>query len=187
MIQPAWQTARLTIRDAVQTDAPALQSILESIADTLRVEGKESIARDAMKRMIEEGELPPAGTRDRFRLQAILSKEADACVGYLGVYHGFPHADTLYICTLTIAKQHRGKGYGTEVVRAIREMPLCEEFPSLRLWVSLNNWAALRFWIAQGFANITAFTGTRVYGHNATAGLELESAAAAHDRMEEVL
>lgn len=174
MINPSWETKRLQVRDAVLEDAAVLQGLLESIRDTLTLEGKGEIAPDEMKRMVIEGVLPPGGTQDRFRLQVVEEKKSDQPIGFLGVYHGYPQDNVLYISTLTIARQHQRQGYGSEIIQDLFSLSGCRGYQAFRLWVALKNWIALRFWIDRGFTHVVKYTGDKVFSMAASAGLELE-------------
>ncbi len=174
MINSSWETKRLQVRDAVFEDVPVLQRLLESIRDTLTLEGKEEITPDEMKRTVLEGTLPPGGTRDRFHLQVVESKESDKSIGFLGVYHGYPTDNVLYISTLVIGRQHQRQGYGSEIIADLFSLSGCRGYEVSRLWVALKNWNALRFWINQGFIHVVKYTGDKTFSMAASAGLELE-------------
>jgi len=173
MIDPRWTTKRLIVSDSVASDIPQLQLVLESIADTLHLEGKRVIEHDDMNRTFLLGDLPPNGQLQRFRLQTISRKDNGDIIGYLTLYHGYPSLDTLYIASLSICKDSQGEGFGGEVVDQIRYLPGLHNYRVHRLVVSVGNWNALRFWTYNGFKEIVRINGNLIAGDGSDAKIEL--------------
>ena len=173
MIYSHWATERLVVNDSVLDDMPLLQSVLESIADTLRLEGKEAIAPDEMVQMFYNGDLPPNGIKDQYRLQSISLKEIGTIIGYLSLYHGFPDDGSFYIGSLSIHKTFHNQGFGSEVIRQMGQLEALKAYPTHRVLVSVPNWGAVRFWTRHGFTRIVQVIGDLHEGKNDIAKLEL--------------
>src|SRR5262245_35430987 len=97
MIDAAWRTERLRVSDASAEELPQLEGVLASNSATLLLEGIQKPDPDELRRWLTEGNLPPNGQRERYRLQTIWRMDTNEAVGYLSVYHGHPDSATLYI------------------------------------------------------------------------------------------
>jgi len=173
MIDPTWITERLAVRDSVAEDVPRLQLVLESISDTLRLEGRAEIAPDEMCQIFLNGDLPPHDEKDRYRLQTISRKDSGEIIGYLSLYHGYPDSDTLYVGSLSICRDCQGKAFGAEIVERMPFLEGLKDYPVHRLVVTVRNWGAVRFRTRHGFTHVVRVEGYLHSGDGPGARLEV--------------
>lgn len=126
-----------------------------------------------MRKKLLQGDLPPNGKMELFRLQTISRKENSEIIGYLSLYHGYPEPDTLYIASLSIRKDCQGERYGSEVVDHLMYLPGLNKYRTHRLVVTVRNWAAVRFWTRHGFTQVVNVEGDLLMGDGSGARLEL--------------
>lgn len=171
-----WETPRLIIRDAVETEIEALSGIIAATSYVLKWEGKiGEVAPDYIEKMLKQGDLPPFGTRKNFRLQTIILSVTGEIIGYIEIYHGYPEPDVLWIASLDIHPSFQQLGLGTEIIEALcAQTKTLSFYRSLRLCVALKNYPALRFWTTTGFDHIIKFYGEKLYNPKTRAGFVLE-------------
>jgi len=183
MIPSYWETQRLTVKDSVMADLPELDQILIACAyieewSGWRHEHPEGQSEKSMRPLLTEGELPPNGSKEFFRLQSIRLGEAGPIIGFLAIYHGFPTADIVWILYLFIHPNFQGKGYGQESARGLAEQLRRLGFSGMRLVVDVKNWPAMRFWIQDGFDRIVDMMGDKTISEETFAHLILEKSLA---------
>lgn len=173
MINHTWHTPRLRIADSRAEDLPQLEQVLISNSATFLLDGTDNPHADELRRWLMEGDLPPGGRLNAYRLQTI--SRADNCevIGYLSVYHGYPDMQTLYISSFFIKHDCQGNGFGAEVMRTMPELDGLSDYPKYRLVVTVRNWGALRFWTKCGFTTIVRIEGDLNADTGYTARLEL--------------
>jgi GNAT superfamily N-acetyltransferase len=110
---------------------------------------------DPIQVALLEGALPPGGRKELFRLQSIRLRPAGELIGFLGTYHGFPDAETLWIVVLAFDPRFQRQGYGTELVGELGELAVgLGTFTRMRGFICLGNLPALRFFVQAGFDRI---------------------------------
>lgn len=175
IIASSIETQNLTIRDAVQNDAPALKSICASWSDKLLLEG-EGFEEGYIEKCISAGDLPPIAnaSKEFYQLKSIYSKGDSNIVGFLDVYHGYPKPSTVWISIFVVNAEVQQHGVGREAVAAIAAEAKEKGYSSIGIGVHLKNWKGLRFWTKNGFDKITDIRGDKEYGSNNFSVLYLE-------------
>ncbi|MCD1260016.1 GNAT family N-acetyltransferase [Paenibacillus athensensis] len=170
LLKPIWQTEKLLITDIALEEIHDLQHLYETSSNLLHWDGREPDPA-YVNQCYHVGDLPPDGLKENYKLQAI--KRGKELVGFISLYHGYPHADTAYLSFLCMGNHFKGRGYGREVVQQLVSELQALHFKEIRINVSLKNWQALRFWIQNGFTKLNGMYGDREYSKEATGSLEL--------------
>jgi diamine N-acetyltransferase len=179
LLPAIWKTERLTVVDSTPDDVPELQAINDVVSQTrswMQVEGQENPAC-SMLIALQEGVLPPTPDRskDYFRLQSIRLGSSPGLIGFLGVYHGFPDANTFWINAITFHPDFQGKGYGPELMLRLGEIAgQLGGYTRMRTYVELTNWPSLRLCVKAGLDKIVEIVGVKVQADNAEAHALLE-------------
>jgi ribosomal protein S18 acetylase RimI-like enzyme len=166
-----WETERLKVEDSALDEVQELQQIHDAVPETQSEDEPEY----PMLSALEEGVLPPTPNKSKefFRLQSIRMRSSDELIGYLGVYHGFPKDDILWINTLTLHPKFQGKGYGTELMMGLSEIvKQLESYTQMRTYVALNNWRSLRLCVKVGLNKMVEIAGDKVHSDQAHVLLE---------------
>ncbi len=108
------ETPRLIIRDSVLEECDKLQEINEA-SDYIEKWVGWKTPKDYVLKTMTEGNLPPGGKKELFRLMSIYLKDTEAIIGVLELYHGYPTAADLCVGWLFIHPQHQKHGYAKEV------------------------------------------------------------------------
>jgi diamine N-acetyltransferase len=179
MISTQWETQRLTVQDSVLSDLPDLDPILEACSyieewSGWRHQHPESQFDKSMRPLLMEGELPPNGSKEFFRLQSIHLSESEPIIGFLAIYHGYPTPDIVWILYLFIHPDFQGKGYGQEIAQGLSDQLRPLGYAGLRLVVDLKNWPAIRFWVQDGFDRIIEVLGDKTISEETFAHFILE-------------
>lgn len=170
-----WETERLFVRDAVlDTDLDGLQKLWESTAYIGEYDGQPERKEDDMHKDLTEGDLPPGGTKEFFRLQPFFTKETSEMVGFITLYHGYPDEKTIWVTFFYVNSSQQKNGFGQEVIQQFATEVAKSGFQKLMLTVALKNWGAIRFWSKAGFDKITGVYGDKTYAINTFAHLGLE-------------
>ena len=129
-------------------------------------------------RNITEGDLPPSPDAciKFYSFKAVCLKNTGLPIGYVGLYHGFPDASTIWIDILVVDPAYQGQGYAKEVVGGIVQSAREIGYATIGIGVALKNWPALRFWVKQGFDRIVKVAGDSEYSETAFATLSLRRA-----------
>lgn len=173
MIDASWSTSRLYITDTAAKDIPHLQLALNTIQDTLRLEGKTDADPEEMQTIFTYGDLPPGGRKECYRLQSISLRQSRELIGFISLYHGFPEPETLYIASLSIQMDRQNHLYGTELIAQLPQLPGLAGYTKHRVVVSVRNWRALKFWVQNGFNTLVGVSGELDAVTSETARLEL--------------
>jgi diamine N-acetyltransferase len=86
-IPAEWKTKRLIIGDLRKEEIHRVQTLYEKGSYIHQWDGG-SLDEGFVKRCFLEGDLPPGGTKENFRIQVIRMKESDELVGLLVSYRG---------------------------------------------------------------------------------------------------
>lgn len=166
----------MVIKDSTIADSPELDQVLTACAYIEEWSGWKSEPGSAksMLPMLTEGELPPNGSKEFFRLQSLRFSDTGQMIGFLAMYHGFPTANIAWIVYLAIQPDFQGMGYGQELVSGLSEKEKTLGFTAMRLLVDVKNWPALRFWVQGGFNKIIQIQGDKIMSENTFAHLILE-------------
>ena len=183
LLPPCWRTERVEVTDSTLAEAPDLQRIYDAVPQVggwTRVEGQDEPAHP-MRAALQEGVLPPTPDSSKafFRLQSIRLPDTDELIGFLGVYHGFPQPDTLWINVIALHPTFQGQGYGSEVLiglcGVVRQL---ESYARVRTYVRLTNWPSLRMCVKAGLDRMVRIAGDRVHSGQAEAHVMLEGSLA---------
>jgi diamine N-acetyltransferase len=179
-----WETSRLTVGDGRMLDLPELQAAYQACAYIESWTGLSSESGDPIRSALVDGDLPPGGSKEFFRLQSVRSKETGRLVGFLEMYHGYPTAEVFWVGLLVIPPEFQKNGYGRELTDGLKEMLRnLGGYRVIRLGVALKNWPAIRFWVQVGFDRIITVNGDDLYSDKTFAFLVLESSLAARSDM----
>lgn len=172
-----WKTDRFGVEDSTFDEVQELQQIYDAVPQTqgwTRVNGEDE-PEYPMLYVLKVGVLPPDGSLEFFRLQSIRFRDTNQLIGFLGVYHGFPQEDILWINTLTIHPKFQGKGYGSELMiglsNAVKQL---NNYSRIRTFVPLTNWPSLRLCVKAGLDKIVMIVGDKVHSKNAESHVMLE-------------
>ncbi|PFG03508.1 GNAT family N-acetyltransferase [Bacillus sp. es.034] len=171
-IPAKWKTKRLIVEDLRKEEIQRVQSLYEKGSYIHQWDGG-SLDEGFVERCFLEGDLPPGGTKENFRIQVIRIKESEDLVGLLVSYHGHPVPDSFYINYLSIDPDYHKQGLGQEIVEELLNMVNQHEFKEVRANVALKNWGAIRFWTKLGLDTINGIYGDSEYGENRFADIEL--------------
>ncbi|MGG4168947.1 GNAT family N-acetyltransferase [Rossellomorea vietnamensis] len=171
-IPTKWKTKRLIVRDLRKEEIHHVQALYEKGSYIHQWYGG-TLDEGFVKRCFVEGDLPPGGAKENFRIQVIQMKESDEVVGLLVSYHGHPVPDSFYINFLSIDPEYQKLGLGQEVVEELLEIVKRHEFKEVRANVALKNWGAIRFWTKLGLDTINGIYGDSEYGEERFADIEL--------------
>jgi len=177
LLPSQWESERLAITDAQRVEVDELQAVYDALSYTDEWAGppQESPQQSPILDSLKQGNLPPDGHLELYKLQSVRTKQGDQLIGYLEVYHGYPTEDILYIGGFYLHPTYQNQGYGQEVVRQLMtEVGNLIKYSSIRLSVDLKNWSGLRFWTQIGFDKVIAYNGDKVYSPNSFANLILE-------------
>ncbi|MWC27681.1 GNAT family N-acetyltransferase [Paenibacillus sp. MMS18-CY102] len=174
VLRSSWQTCRLLMEDLTMELVPRVQELYESSQYMGGWDGNSDREQDHIMNWYLEGDLPPNGVKENYKIQTIRHSECNAIIGYITFYHGFPNEDIVYIPFLFIDPAFQQQGYAEEAVKGLLVELKGLSYRAIRLNVALKNWPALRFWIKTGFTAITGIHGDRAFAADAYANLELE-------------
>lgn len=104
------------------------------------------------KSCMHGGDLPPGGRPENYELLSIYV--GGVMVGYLALYREFPSKEMVQIPLLFISERARRCGFGSIIVKSLKQYFYETGYRSMRILVSLRNWGALRFWYSHGFDRI---------------------------------
>ncbi len=102
---------------------------------------------------IEEGDLPPNGSKDKFEILSCYINEILS--GYITVYKGYHDDTTIYICFIYLVDLVKGQGVGNKIINYLCKVFKKDGFSNIKLSVSLKNWDGLKFWNKCGFDKIS--------------------------------
>lgn len=175
LIAARWETEQILVRDALsESDLGRLQAIWEGAAYIGAFDGHPERDGTDIQRELSEGDLPPGGIRERFKMQPFCSKGTDEMVGYATLYHGYPGDGTLWITFFCVDRSGQRPGYGRQFVEGLAREARRAGFRRRMLAVALKNWAAIRFWVKQGFNRVDGVYGDKDYAPDAFATLAVE-------------
>ncbi|MDR3584842.1 MAG: GNAT family N-acetyltransferase [Desulfosporosinus sp.] len=172
-ISELWETERMIIRDANLQDVCRLQEIYMQSRSTEGWTRDEEFTSEYILNAVNNGNLPPNGLKEFYRIQIITHKNSSEIMGFIECYHGYPDKEVLYIGTLLLSEDYRNNGYGQEVMNKLFKQALELRFQQARLGVTLKNWQGIYFWTKLGFNRIIKFCGDRVLAKDSFAVLEL--------------
>lgn len=169
-----WDSQNILVRDADLEDADALQQLCEKSEYLRKWEGNGPIDPKYSEKVILEGDLPPNGKKENFKIQAFYLKDSNQLIGYMTYYLGFPEEDIIFLNFLFIDPDFQGKGYSVEIIDRFFELMQAIPYTRVRLLVKLKNWPAMRFWTKQKFTKIIRYYGDPVLSDDTFAGLVIE-------------
>lgn len=169
-----WESKNIWVRDAKLEDAEELQQLCNKSEYLRKWEGTDPIDPKHMEKMILEGDLPPNGTKENFKIQGFYLKETNQLIGYMTYYFGYPEEDILWLNFLFIDPEFQGKGYSSEIINRFMELLKSTTYNKVRLLVKLKNWPAMRFWTKHHFTKIISYHGDAILSEQTFAGLVIE-------------
>jgi len=171
-IQNAWSTRRLFITDVQQDDILSAQELYTKCAFMKEWTGKE-LDLHYVHRCVYEGDLPPNGHLESFRIQAVRNATDNVMIGLLVLYHGYPHGGCAYITFLFFDPDQQRKGLAQELIQELFSRLKQIGYNEVRANVQLKNWPALRFWTKVGLTTITGIYGDSHDTQDTFADIEL--------------
>jgi ribosomal protein S18 acetylase RimI-like enzyme len=181
MLPSKWKTERLRIEDSTLDEVQELQQINDTVPQTRNWMQSQENPNGSMSIVLNEGALPPIANRSKeyFRLQSIRLAKTDKLIGFIGVYHGFPEDDILWINTVTLDPKYQGKGYGPELLESLTaniEQLGC--YTRMRSYVPMKNWPSLRLCVKVGLDKMVEIVGDKVHSKEAEAHVLVEKSFA---------
>lgn len=173
LIPGSGETSRLTISDSLIEECYKLQELNEA-SDYIEKWVGWKTPKDYVLKAMTEGNLPPGGKKELFKLMSIYLKGTGEIIGVTELYHGYPTIDALCIGWFFIHPKYQRQGYAREVFRYIAEEAEKSYFTKIRLGVHLKNWPALGFWYKVGFDRIADIVGDAEHGADTNAPIILE-------------
>jgi ribosomal protein S18 acetylase RimI-like enzyme len=166
-----WESKNLAFQRLLENEIREVHFYLGSQSINLW-DGNEYNANQ-IEHWIHDGDLPPEGNKQNYRLFTVRRMNHNELIGILSVYHGYPKSDSAYLVFLYISKEQQGLGFGQEA-----ESQLCIElkkrgYTEIRANVAVKNWPAIRFWTKAGFNGISGIYGDKVHSESTYANLEL--------------
>lgn len=171
-LPPLWSTTELLLTDLHQDDIETAQTLYEKSAFMEEWTGQ-PLDHDYVIRCLHEGDLPPNGHKDQFKIQAVRKCTTGKIIGLLVLYHGHPNSLCVYITFLFFDPEVQRHGLGRELVRELLLRLKRLGYEEVRANVQLKNWAGLRFWTNVGLTTITGVYGDPTYSTKAHADIEL--------------
>lgn len=169
------ETERLLISDSVEKDVEGLKEIYFSCSYMEQWTGQKH-TQDYIEKILLEGDLPPGGNKEFYRVKSIYDKTKFEVIGLLEYYCGYPRADVLWIGSLLIHSNYQRKGYGSEIIEAITTAAEGAGFNRIGIGVHLKNWPAVRFWTKEGYDKITGVYGDTIHQEDTFCFMGLEKA-----------
>lgn len=140
------------LRDLCDSDLPILINIHNSLKYYEDITG-EAYKPEEAQALIDKTDLPPEGKREFFIGKLLLAPDGQPA-GYLMLYEGYPHKETLWLGSLFIHQDYHRKGFGGMVIRTIAEKAKEIGYQSIGIGVYALNTSGLQFWVGQGFYTI---------------------------------
>lgn len=172
LILDKWNSPRLMISDLKEDQIPVVQDLYETSQYMNQWDGQ-SYNPEHIKDCFFNGNLPPGGELENYRIQTIRNKEDQKIIGILSVYHGYPSTDSVYLEFLYIDKNIQKQGFGQEVIHQFAEVTTALGYKEIRINVAVKNWPALKFWIKSGFNHASGIYGDNEFSETTYANLEL--------------
>ena len=94
-------------------------------------------------------------------------------VGWLSLYLEYQQKDTVYLSVVYVKETYRSNGIGAEIIEALTNKLIDDQFKTIRLHCSLRNALSLRFFVKNGFNYITEVECDGNLWPNNFGGLEL--------------
>jgi GNAT superfamily N-acetyltransferase len=146
------------IRPATAADTPAIARLIRALADYERLSHAVTFDEARLREHLF-GPRPFA--------EVLLAEEAGAVVGFALFFHNystFVGRPGIYLEDLFVDPQHRGKGHGKALLRALARLAVERGCGPLE-WAVLNwNEPAIRFYRALGAVPMNDWTGYRLAG-----------------------
>jgi GNAT superfamily N-acetyltransferase len=167
LLPSRWKTDRLTVCDSTLEEAQELQQI-NDLLDSIRgwtVKQVDGQAVDRIQSALVDGVFPPNGCKDLFRLQSIHLSSRGQLIGFVGFYHGFPDAETLWMNVIAIHPSFQRQGYGSEAMEGLgSQARQTGTFARMRGYIWLENLPSLRFHVGVGFDRIVTVAEDKRFG-----------------------
>jgi ribosomal protein S18 acetylase RimI-like enzyme len=179
-IPTGWNSDRLFISDLKESEIFDIQSIVDTSKYVQEWDGRDH-EPDYVRTCFEEGNLPPGGRLENYRIQTIRTILQNQNIGVLSLYHGYPKEDSVYLEFLYIHSENQKQGYGQEMMHALTRLFFELGYKEIRINVALKNWPALRFWTKSGFDQISGIYGDREHSNKTFANMELIKTLKTHD------
>ena len=155
LLPSSWNTERLLVRDATESDVPALQRIYDACAYIQDWIGNHDKRENPMLSEVRGESLPPDGHKELQRVQAIIDKTSNEMLGYIIVYHGYPDPDTFWIALFGIHPSVQRKGFGKEVINGLgTQVETLGTYTRMGLGIGVGNDPAMSFWKNCGFTEV---------------------------------
>ena len=151
LIPNQWKTGHLVVKDSTAADIPELIQVQVACAYMEEWSGwkymkelagwkQDDHPEQSTLTFITEGELPPNGSKEFWRVQSLRLSDTGQMIGFLAVYHGLPTANFVYVNYLLIHPDFQGQGYGQELVRGLCDQVKSLGYTGMRTLVDVKNW-----------------------------------------------
>ncbi|WP_231584368.1 GNAT family N-acetyltransferase [Paenibacillus dauci] len=171
-IPKSWNTDRLSISDLTKQEVPIIQDIYQTSTYMNAWDGRE-YDPDHIRKCLINGNLPPEGLLENYRIQTIRITENQQPIGLISLYHGYPVEHSLYLEFLYIHGDIQKQGFGQEIIKEFSSVVAELGYKEIRINVSTKNWPALRYWIKSGFSEVNGIYGDSIYSESSFSNLEL--------------
>lgn len=172
IILDTWSSQRLIISNLQEEEISVVQDLYETSRYMNQWDGQE-YNPEHIRNCFVEGNLPPDGKLENYRIQTIRNNEDQTIIGILSVYHGHPAIESIYLEFLYIDRSIQKQGFGQEFINTFIELTTDLGYKEIRINVSMKNWSAIKFWIKSGFNNVSGIYGDSEYSEHTYANLEL--------------
>jgi diamine N-acetyltransferase len=152
----------INIRIADKADIEALQKICDNWIEKGFFEG-ETLSPNHIEKCLTQGDLPPVQHADVANYALFVIENEQGILGLFDLYDGYPASSDVWISLFLLDVEHRGFGYGNQVIELIVEKCQKDKRESLVMAVSMNNRQAFNFWVNNGFKHILGVYGGLKY------------------------
>jgi len=152
----------ISIRIADKADTETLQKICDNWIEKGFFEG-ETLATDYIEKCLNQGDLPPVQHADFANYALFVVENEQGILGLFDLYDGYPASGDVWISLFLLDVEHRGLGYGNQVIERIAKKCQQNKREFLAMAVSMNNRQAFNFWVNNGFKHILGVYGGLKY------------------------
>lgn len=172
LIACRWETQRLDIKDSNLDEIEKLNSLYTTANDHMKKLNGKGVGEPTKKLL--EGDLPPKGKKELYRIQSIYQKNTNSLIGCFETYYGYPTKGSVYIVFVYFDSSHQRKGFGKELINNFLINISKLGYKEIVINVDLKNWSGIKFWTGLGFNNIIQVCGDDKFSDTTFANFELK-------------